>query len=260
MPTTTPEFVRYEQTVAAIRNRMALYAQAVWAATEFTDEALATLVELMVPKVLAAQLQVARYTAAYFARVTGTTAEVSPAVTQGRGTPPKIVYGRPIITTRSLVAEKGVEAAKKAGGDRLQSLVATDVQMAKIRQADVSLSRAGVTYYRRVPKGSETCAMCLIASTRRYKVGTLSPIHPGCDCGVDLIPPGEDLDEVINADLLEATHAKVAEFAGIEDRAGTAVDYRKLLVTHEHGELGPILGWRDQKFTGPGDIPVDLDN
>jgi hypothetical protein len=157
---------------------------------------------------------------------------------------------KPVEKPRDIVQE-----AKDAGGRRLESLVTTDLQMAKVRQADLSLEHAGVTYYRRVPKGTHTCALCLIASTQKYKTGKLMALHPGCDCGVDVLPNGEDLDDVIDEALLLATHQKVKEFAGISDRGGRKVDYRKLLVEHDHGELGAVLGWRDQKFTSAKQIP-----
>lgn len=251
-----PNFQQYEAAVADVRARLAAYAAAVWAGIQFTDAAMETLVALIVPKVLAGQLRVANLTSAYFARATGTApAAVAEAVTLGRGIAPELVYERPIITTRTAVSQgKPVAAAKEAGARRLESLVTTDLQMAKIRQADTSLAHAGVQYYRRVPKGAGTCALCLIASTQRYKTGKLSPIHPGCDCGVDVIPAGNDF-EVETNELLEATHAKVEEFAGIADRGGRAVDYRKLIVTHEHGEIGSVLAWKGDHFDSPADIP-----
>lgn len=257
-----PEFTDYEKAVTTVRSRLVEYAAAVWATAEFTDSAMAALVAAMVPRVLAGQLRIANLTAAYFGRATGTRpALVANDITRGRRTDPAVVYERPIITTRTLVSRgESVDVAKEAGGRRLQSLVTTDLEMAKIRQADRALLASGLTHYRRVPKGESTCAMCLIASTQRYNTGRLLPIHPGCDCGVDVIPEGMDLDEVIDPARLEATHQKVQEFAGISDRQGRAVDYRKLLITHDHGELGEVIAWRGQKFTGPADlVVVDLD-
>lgn len=257
-----PDFTAYEASVAEVRAQMVAYSTAVWAKGDFSDVGMSRLVQFMVPKVRAGQMRVANLTSAYFGRATDTRpVPVSESVTQGRGVDPARVYERPVVTTRTEVSKgKTVPDAIAAGGRRLESLVTTDLQMAKVRQADVSLAAAGRTYYRRVPKGSHTCAKCLIASTRRYSVGHLAPIHPGCDCGVDVIPAGMDLDEVISPGLLEATHEKVKEFTGISDRSGTAVDYRHLLIEHHHGELGNVLGWRDEHFTGPSEIPaVQLD-
>jgi hypothetical protein len=44
------------------------------------------------------------------------------------------------------------------------------------------------------------------------------------------------------------------EIVGVEDRGGRAQDYRKLIVTREHGEVGPTLSWIGQKFTSQADI------
>lgn len=250
----------YEAAVADIRARVVQYAAAMWASATLTDETVAALVEVFAPAVFAAQLQVANLTFVYLGSVTGT--EPSPVlddVAAGRGTAPDVVYSRPVIQARSLVAKgKPVDKALAAGGRRLESLATTDLQMAKTRQADRSLAAAGVTHYRRVPKGAGTCAMCLIASTKRYNVGTLAPIHPGCDCGVDVIPDGFDMDSVLDVDLLNTTHAKVESFVGVEDRGGRAVDYRKLIITHEHGEIGPVLSWRGDHFDGPSVVDLDV--
>jgi hypothetical protein len=180
-----------------------------------------------------------------------------------RGVDPLAVYERPVIKTRAVLAQQiargqvvDLDAARAQGENRLESLLTTDLQLAKRQQAQHSLVAAERTYYRRVPRASGACAMCLIASTQKYKVEKLLPIHPGCQCGVEALAPGADLDRDFNAtELLEATHAKVKEFTGIADRGGRAPDYRKLLITREHGELGDVIAYRNYKFTGPKDIP-----
>lgn len=261
----TVDRASYEAAVAQLRAQIVAYAAAIWATATLRDEMVSRLTDVFAPAVVAAQLQVANLTSVYLAAVTNTEPlPVDDAVALGRGVPNDVVYARPVVQARSLVAKgKPVDAAFEAGGRRLESLATTDLQMAKVRQADASLAHAGETRYRRVPKGAETCALCLIASTQPYKTGQLLPIHPGCDCGIDVLPTGFDLDQELEAlDLLEATHAKVEEFTGISDRGGRAVDYRKLLINHEHGELGTVLGWRGQKFTSAADLnlsPVDLD-
>lgn len=251
----------YEAAVAQLRARIVAYSAAVWANATLTDEMIGRLVGVFAPAVQAAQLQVANLTSVYLASTTATTPmPVDDIVTLGRGTPNDVVYSRPVITARTLVSKgKPIDEAFDAGYRRLESLATTDLQMAKVRQADASLAHAGVTHYRRVPKGAGTCAMCIIASTKRYNVGTLAPIHPGCDCGVEAIPAGFDLDDVLDVDLLNTTHAKVEDFQGVQDRGGRAVDYRKLIITKEHGEIGPLVTWKGDHFDSPADIPVDLD-
>ncbi|PKQ59729.1 hypothetical protein B5566_02485 [Mycobacterium sp. MHSD3] len=254
-----PSLDRYAATVAEVRNRLVTYGMMLWGTVGFTDEGMERLVSQIVPKVISGQLLIANLTAAYFARVTGT--DVMPVdeelVTGGRGVDPEIVYQRPTITTRSKIAKgAAVALALKFGARRLRSLLATDLQMAKVRQADVSLAGAGIDRFRRVPQGEHTCARCLIASTQLYYVGNLMPIHPGCDCSVDTVPASFDLDawrEDMNV-RLEATHDLVGEFTGDSDRSGRAVNYLDLIVTHDHGEIGPVIAWRDQKFTRKSEI------
>lgn len=245
----------YEAAVASVRAGIVAYAASFWASATLTDQTVDALTGGFAPAVEAAQLQVAALTSVYLAGATGTEPlPVGEVASLGRGVPNDVVYARPVITARALVAEgKPLVEAFRAGGRRLESLATTDIQMAKVRQADRSMAHAGVTHYRRVPRGAGTCAMCLIASTKRYNVGTLMEIHPGCDCDVDVLPDGEDLDDVLDVDLLNATHAKVKEFTGIEDRGGKAVDYRKLVITRDHGEIGPLVAWKGDHFEGPMD-------
>ncbi|MCX8559780.1 hypothetical protein OS122_02555 [Mycolicibacterium mucogenicum] len=245
---------------AALRKWLLEYSRATWQKSPgLDDNATQLLVSRMVPAVQASQMKMANLVAASASRDYGIP-QLPPdeeLITLGRGVDPKDVYLRPIVTARAAVADgKSYDEARADGLDRLESLATTDLQMAKVRQFDTSLKTAQKTFYRRVPKGASTCALCLIAATQPYTVGNLLPIHPGCDCGVEAIPPGMHLDDLLDPQkLLEATHAKVKAFTEIEDRGGRAVDYRKLLITHEHGEIGPLLAWDGQKFTGPKDIP-----
>jgi hypothetical protein len=176
----------------------------------------------------------------------------STVVQGGRGVPPEQVYRRPAVELYTALS-KGVQfdEAVKRGQTRLESLVATDLQMAKVRQADASLKASGAKYFRRVLKGEHNCALCIIASTQRYKVGNLLPIHPGCDCDVEPLE-GRRVPNILDRALLEQTHQMVKEFKGQSDRS--AAGYRDLIVTHEHGEIGPVMAWRKQKFTGPSDL------
>lgn len=277
----------YTQAVADIRTRLLLYGARTWAATQSFDQAdLALMVSRIVPAVTAGQMQVANLTAAFFARTTGRPpVEVNhDFVTGGRGVPATTVYARPVVAARTVIAksqdddvheldspepksdnstdqrvdlddEDPVEEARAAGARRLESLITTDLQMAKIRQSDLAMWDAGYKRYRRVPTSAAPCAMCLIASTQVYKVGNLLPIHPGCQCEAHEIPTGMKLDDLLDTNaLLTATHAKVQAFAGVADRGGRAVDYRKLLITRDHGELGNVIAWRGEKFTGPTNV------
>ncbi len=180
------------------------------------------------------------------------------------GVPNAEVYRRPAVTMRTALAEgQSFTDALAAGSKRLEHLVRTDLQLAHTHQARHTLTarrnrrrpQGWVEAYRRVPSGTENCALCLIASTQRYWVKDLLPIHPGCDCGVAPLGPGEHLAQVIDPELLEATHEQVERLTGIADRGGRAVDYRQLIVPTEHGEYGPTLAWRHQSRSSPASPP-----
>lgn len=63
-----------------------------------------------------------------------------------------------------------------------------------------------------------------------------------------------DPGQVIDSPTLELIHNEVERVTGSVDRSGRAPDYRDLVVTNLHGELGPTLGWRGETFTGPADL------
>ncbi len=239
----------YETAVARLRAQIVAYLSGFWATADLTNATIQQLVDIVAPAVAAGQLQIANLTSVYMAAVTNTEPlPVLPDVVDGRGVAPEVVYARPVIQARTMVSKgETIVDAMRAGQRRLESIATTDLQMSKIRQADRSLRHGGKTHYRRVLKGAHNCAMCIIASTQRYYTGRLLPIHPGCDCDVEPLERGREL--VIKPELLEAAHQKVRDITGIADRGGRAPDYRKLLVTNQHGELGDVLTWRGQKFT-----------
>jgi len=171
----------YERAVQEVVRGALAFVNARWGEAQFTDAAMVAFVDDVVPVVLAAQQQVAALTSVHLAHLTGIDPLPVPATLYERGVAPEAVYQRPIVAARRALAEgKSVAQARLAGERRLESLVRTDIQMAKVRQADRVMRAAGVRFYKRVPKGAATCALCLIASTQRYKVGKLLPIHPGC--------------------------------------------------------------------------------
>ena len=154
----------------------------------------------------------------------------------------------------------------KAGQERLDSLAATDLQLAKTHTAQQALSRdARVVGYRRVLEGTYSCGLCIVASTQRYRKAELMPVHPGCDCDVVPIYGDRDPGRLINAGALADVHAAVKDRFGVDSEAARAIPriydgkgdptlYRDVIVTHNHGEIGPVLGVRGQDFTGPADL------
>jgi hypothetical protein len=255
----------YSAAVAEVRRRVAAYAEAAWGSLDgsYRDADIQRLVGLIVPQVLAGQLHIANLTSVYIAAVAGDNAghhiaavPVDPgAVQNGRGVDPEVVYTRPGIEVYTALSNgKSITTAAAAGLTRLQSLVTTDLQMARVRQARTSYRSANVHFYRRVTRGPRACALCLIASTRRYRRGDLMPIHPGCQCGIEEITD-KSAPLVLDQSLLDAVHAAVGKHAPDLENAN-AQGYQDLLIVHDHGEIGPVLGWRWQKFTGPGAIPA----
>lgn len=256
MPTPDELTAGYQQAVQLLRVRLNQLAMASWDRLgSYRDADIDRLIAALVPRVQSGQLLVARLTATYLEQMLGqltTTGDVDEeSILNARGVPAEEVYRRPANQVyTALAAGKPFDAALALGRDRLASLVATDLQMAKVRQADATLLRNDVQYYRRVLRGAGNCAKCVITSTRRYRTGRLMPIHPGCDCGVAPIRGNAPL--VLDQKLLDATHEQVAKFAEIEN--ANAEGYQNLIVTHEHGEIGPVLGWRGQNFRGPDDL------
>ena len=149
----------------------------------------------------------------------------------------------------ALAAGKPLPQAAAEGRLRLTQLIGGDMQLAKVHASRQSMRGypAEGQFYRRVLTGRENCALCVVASTQRYYRDDLMPIHPGCDCGVQPLPPGLAVNQVIDEDLLEQVHQITADRLGVSDRAGRTPDYRKLLTVSEHGEYGPTLSWAQPK-------------
>jgi hypothetical protein len=250
----------HQAAVAAVRAQVLAYVRLVWTAQgSYRTADVDRLVRLIVPRVQAGQLQVANLTAAYIASIdtvrTGRLVKpvlVTPTdVLDGRGVPAAEVYRRPAVEVyTALAAGASYSDAVARGLTRLNSLAATDLQMSKVRQARTSYQAHGKSYFRRVLNGGSNCGLCTIASTQRYRTDNLSPIHPGCDCGVDSLDASESREHVIDQALLDSTHAEIEGTFGESFRDGRSLDYR-LIEIRQHGEIGDVLTWRGQHFDGP---------
>lgn len=198
------------------------------------------------------------------------------------------VYLRPFTQlwtdlSRGSPLKDAIAAARR----RAEGLAATDLQLAKTHTVRRALEGRGddrIVGYRRVLTGAENCAMCVLASTQRYHVKDLLPIHPACDCAVAPIVGDEDPGQTINSvivtegaqalgtnsrgvnvfsgddlvdigEMLQPLHDEILSRFGISDRGGRAIDYRKVLTVHQHGEIGPVLAIKNHRFTGADDIP-----
>lgn len=256
----------YMAATAALRSRMQAMVGVLFGRGGYRDDAARAYIDAMGPTADAAQHTMAQLTEGYLAHrvgsVTGTsTAPVGiPAdlVTGSalRGVDPAEVLRRPYEQVWTALSQgKPFDEAVAVGARRAESIALTDLQLAKTHTARrVLAGDRRVTGYQRVLHGTHSCALCVLTSTRLYHKANLMPIHPGCDCSVEPLFGGQEPDPL----PLEQVHAVIGRDLG--DKYITAagkgpVDYRKVIVTHEHGEIGPVLGVIGQNFRGPNDIP-----
>lgn len=274
MSTDVAQILAYQQAVRLVRDRVVLYARTAWRGLpSHRDADIDRLVELIVPQVLAGQQHVASLTDAYIAALAGTAPHgVNVPVVTGAaprmGAEPRDVYRRPAATVYKQLATGGTyDKAVAAGDQRLVSLVKTDLQLAIRAQEQQTFAGSGFDFYRRTLTGLENCALCVIASTQRYTVGDLKPIHPGCDCGCAPVSARRDPGQVLNRQLLNALHDSIEVELKQRDPQGRDLglgkksskgspiaDFTDLIVVREHGEYGPTLAWRADRFTGPADL------
>lgn len=248
----------YDSQVHAIRQQITAFGQAYWdSLPHYRASAVEDMIEAITPRVTAGQLRIADLTRAYLAQCARELGwkVVLPPIDQGeirgaRGVDPRVVYRRPAVDVyTALAAGKSLPQAAAEGRLRLTQLIGGDMQLAKVHASRQSMKGypAEGQFYRRVLTGRENCALCVVASTQRYYRDDLMPIHPGCDCGVQPLPPGLAVNQVIDEDLLEQVHQITADRLGVSDRGGRSPDYRKLLTVSEHGEYGPTLSWAQPK-------------
>lgn len=206
---------------------------------------------------------------------------VTKAVTERPGVEKTDEYSRPFyVALHAIKGGKSDAEAMAIGESRLRNLTSTDMQMAKVRQARIVLRAAGRKTFRRVTTSGNPCSLCQIAATQIYYTEDLMPIHqgePGCQCDVE---PDEDVghmsDEEAQAILegipkpQKATTPKTQRLRGLLSKSSDpeqdeldevrkqGVDPEELkdyLAIREHGEIGPVLTWAHQSFTGPEDLP-----
>ncbi|PYY63621.1 hypothetical protein DEJ30_11960 [Curtobacterium sp. MCPF17_003] len=266
----------HQTTTKQIRDRTLAVTAARWdTSPDYRDADIDRLISQILPQVQAGQLATATLTNAYIgqaARVTG--AELAPATVDRdailgyRGVPSADVYRRGAVTLYTALSNGSpFDAAVAYGLDRMLTIVATELQQAKNRQAQRAIEASGFYGYRRVLTGLENCALCAIASTQKYSKSELMPIHPGCDCGVQPVREADGPGTILDPDLLERTHTLIDQKLGGTDRgardlsiektssAGKPLsDFTDLVVVNDHGELGPTLAWRSDKFTSAADI------
>lgn len=161
------------------------------------------------------------------------------------------VYARPAEAYRMTYAlTEDPAAASAAAKQRLDTLVADDLLIARRDGEHQQMAEAGVDAYRRIvhPERSKTgvCGLCLAASDRVYSIKTLLPIHDECKCTV--APDSDAAAEAVRIDL-----ERLYRDAGrtTDGRALKKVRYQ----INEHGELGPVLGRAGDNFQRKGEAP-----
>lgn len=262
-PAVTATTIAYDFTLlfAALRANIVQQLFAVWyGLADYSGKAVDEWLNTVLPMINAAEETSSSATATYLelqmelAGIDDFNAIPDFGLTTGRalrGVDPSEVYSRPITEIWTQLSN-GVsfDEAVDRGANRLRQLVETDVQLSHTHTSRTLLSdRKDVVGFRRVPTGDYTCALCLIASTQRYRKFDLMPIHPGCDCRVAPIIADQQVDQIVDPDLLEDIHKRVEELFGFSDRSGRKIDYRKLVVVHNHGEYGPTLSKAGDRFT-----------
>lgn len=147
-------------------------------------------------------------------------------------------------------------AARKKGEQLARVIINTDSQLAHVRSAvqyyKERADRDNIVGYRRIPRGGRSCALCLLASTQRYHRGDLMPVHDHCHCITEPIYGDRDPGQVILPAQLKAVHARIEQATGSADLSGG--HYRDAVIVHHHGEIGPVLTYREHSFTGPSDL------
>lgn len=284
----------YQARTQALRASLATYVSRLWASLgSYRTADLPKFVSQVVPVVAGAQRQMASLTVANLAqqkqialggrlvpapidisRVIGPAARNGADVTE--------VYSRPFHLVwrqlHDLPREDGaIDQAIGSGLQRAIELAQDDLQLTKQHTVQETLTADRRAHgYRRVLEGAHSCGLCIVAATRLYHKANLLPIHGGCDCSVatvfEPVDPDKALEVVANVDgrlvpvgNLNDVHARIkqrfgrtspsaGDIPGTRDGNGRILQYRDALITHEHGELGPVLAVRGEKFTGPREI------
>ena len=133
----------------------------------------------------------------------------------------------------------------------------TDTNMTLAQRAAYTASfeklqtSAGIKGYRRIlhPELSKTgaCGLCAVASDQIYHVAQLMPLHNLCKCTVLPIIGTADPGSGLNNLTLEQLY-------GSAGGSTHAFDLKRVVVVQQHGEYGPVLAIKGQKFTSLDDL------
>lgn len=231
----------YQDQVARIRDVVGGSLAALWLGLgAYRDPNVDRFVRVAVPKVRAGQIATARVTAQFLGGPVLPREEIAAV----RPVDPGTEWRRPAVRLYTLLSQglAFADAVTDSAG-LVGDLAATDMQLALRAQSRHSLTALGHGRYRRVLSGRENCSRCAIASLNVYSTEDLLPIHGHCDCTVEPVEDDFSVD-LGGLDLTSARAAQVADGAPLES----------LVAVREHGELGPVITWASDAFTGPADL------
>lgn len=158
---------------------------------------------------------------------------------------PDQIFQRAAIAYRyekSLGADDGMAAA--AARQKIVDIVDGNLILAQRLAEQQTLSSVHnldkrVVGYRRVihPELSKggVCGLCVAASSRKYKISTLRPVHNRCHCSIAPITDQHDVGNLLNDQDLDKLYDQAGESTYGKDLKQTRFE----LV--DHNELGPVL-------------------
>lgn len=266
-PQTARLVLGYQAATARVRAAVEDYVRLSWTGLgDWRDPSIDRWISQVAPVMAAGRHQTAQLTDVYLSALESTTfaERVTPAgipasatAVSPRGIPDGQLWRRPAETVWTALADgKPLDVAVRLGEQRALSLAGTDLQLTRTHTARNALASSDrVVGYRRSLSGGESCGLCIVASTQRYHRGDLMPIHPACNCGIIPIYGDRDPGQVIDPERLDRVHEAIEERFGASDPGARApVDYRDVLLTVDHGEIGPVLAVRGHTHTGPADL------
>lgn len=264
----------YQELMARLRGQTSTTVAAAWSGLGSWDRSdVGRFVDAVQPVVTAAQGQAAVLTDSYIVAsgTQATGAAIGPAgldpadYTGGAvrgGVTAAEEFARPFHSYwTALGAGKSWDDAQMAGARRAADLADTDVALSARGAARDAMDAhtPRIVGYRRVMTGRKTCIYCAVASTKKYNIEDLMPLHTHCDCVVAPIWGTKDPGQVINRDLLTKMQEGSSRSDywwdhGFVDADGNRIPADKAVKVQEHGELGPVLTSSTHHFTGPDDV------
>lgn len=213
---------------------------------------------------------VSEYDAYLAAAVTASGTRVSPAgldpADYRRPVDPDVQWRRPFTHMR-MALDDGAELPRALAVARHQAatMIATDLQAAARDAAnDWMIAEPRVVAYARVlgsgGASGENCGLCIVASTQRYWVGDLMPIHDHCTCEVKPLLEQQARTQVIEHNNLDEVHRRLDE---IDGEYAVRNDLRRVRIeagtlprpaVAPHAEVGPYLYQFDKSAPTPRSV------